>query len=199
MKKEIIKELTKMRPDLKKFSISDKEIWDLGNRLSKPDSPLLNDYRKIVEDAFDNSLTSRSLCLRENRFRRNFNKLFSTLKYQEGCGIWKVSNNRWSCKFVGYLFARDLEEAKKLAKMVYPSNIVETSPMGIFYSTDLSYSLVEMTDDPSCIVKWQVSEIETVDKQIEQSLSLAKSCTNKVKILSDRKELLKNVINIFKN
>ena len=200
MKKEIIKELTKMKPDLKKFSISDKEIWALGNKLADVDSPLfVNGYRKLVELAFDNSLTDRSLCLRENRFRRNFNRLFSTLKYQEGCGIWKVQNNRWTSKFIGYLFARDLEEAKKLAKMVYPANVVETSPMGILYSSDLSFSLEEMTDDPSRIIGWQIKEIESINKQIEQSLSLAKSCTNKAQRLCDRKELLKNVINIFKN
>jgi len=179
MKKDVIKELTKMKPNLHKFKISDKELWDFGNKLGSNYNSFgftgdnLASARNIVWEAFDKKITKRSLELRLNRFKTNFDRLYKALKNHDGTGIWKVQNSKWSSKFVGFLFARGSIEAKKLSQVLYPDVITTlTGQFSSSYNYMISYHLVELTEDSSRIELWQTNEINSIRKEIDQTKSL---------------------------
>ena len=155
--------------------------------------------RRIVWEAFDKKITQRSLNLRLNRFRVNYDRLYKSLKNHDGVGVWKVQNSKWSSKFTGFVFARGVDEAKKISKVLYPDAITLLVDQFGSYDYLINYCLVEMTEDSSKIESWQTDEIDIIRKEINQTKNLVETCNKKIVKLSNREELLKNVINIFKN
>lgn len=202
MDKSLVREMTKMKPDFSQFSIDDQEIWKLGQTLwviEYPSEKGLAEIKKIVHRAFDGKITTRSLNLRSNRFKINFGKLYQSIRKHSGVGIWKVQNSKWSSKFTGFVYAHGVDEAKRLSQMLYPEAVTSLVDNIGLYDYLVNYTLVELTTDSNKLKEWQTAEINSIKKEIDQNKTLINSCSKKVKKLLSREELLKNVINIFKN